>query len=99
MGDFGAVGAVVILLGSGFLLVLAICWIVLPFALIGTKPLLREILNELREQNRRANGGADGYRGSGSAARDMPPDTQPQGRDFAADAARRQRQISALPPT
>ena len=33
-----------------FLLVLAVCWIVLPFMLIGTKPILREILAELRMQ-------------------------------------------------
>jgi hypothetical protein len=30
------------------LIVLVVCWIVLPLAVIGTKPLLREILAELR---------------------------------------------------
>ena len=34
-----------------FLVVLAICWIVLPFALIGTKPLLRQLLTEARRTN------------------------------------------------
>lgn len=33
------------------LLVLAICWIVLPFALIGTKPLLRQRIAETRRTN------------------------------------------------
>jgi hypothetical protein len=36
-----------------FAIVLAVCWIVLPFALIGTKPLLREIRDELRRLNER----------------------------------------------
>lgn len=34
-----------------FAIVLAICWIVLPFALIGTKPLLRRLLEEQRRAN------------------------------------------------
>ena len=33
------------------LLVLIICWIVLPIAVIGTKPILREILQQQRETN------------------------------------------------
>ena len=32
-------------------LILAVCWIVLPFAVIGTKPLLRQILAEQRRLN------------------------------------------------
>ncbi len=32
-------------------LVLVICWIILPFAIIGTKPLLRQILAEQRKTN------------------------------------------------
>jgi hypothetical protein len=32
-------------------LILAVCWIVLPFAVIGTKPLLRQILAEQRRMN------------------------------------------------
>lgn len=34
-----------------FLLVLAICWIILPFAVIGTKPLLRELIKEQKRTN------------------------------------------------
>lgn len=32
-------------------LVLVVCWIVLPFAIIGTKPLLRELLAEQKRTN------------------------------------------------
>jgi hypothetical protein len=32
-------------------LVLAVCWIVLPFAVIGTKPLLRQLIQEQRRTN------------------------------------------------
>lgn len=34
-----------------FLFVLAICWVILPFALIGTKPLLRELIARQKETN------------------------------------------------
>jgi hypothetical protein len=34
-----------------FVIVLAICWIILPFALIGTKPLLRQLLAEMKRNN------------------------------------------------
>jgi uncharacterized protein YoxC len=34
-----------------FLLVLAVAWIVLPIALIGTKPLLRELIKQQKETN------------------------------------------------
>jgi heme exporter protein D len=34
-----------------FCLILAIAWIILPFALIGTKPLLRELIAETRRTN------------------------------------------------
>jgi hypothetical protein len=33
-------------------IVLLIAWILLPFAMIGTKPLLRELLKEQKETNR-----------------------------------------------
>lgn len=36
---------------SIFAVVLLICWIVLPFAIIGTKPLLRELIAEIRKTN------------------------------------------------
>ncbi len=35
-----------------FLLVMAIAWIILPIALIGTKPLLRELIKQTKETNR-----------------------------------------------
>ena len=34
-----------------FLFVLAICWIILPFAILGTKPLLRQLLAETKRTN------------------------------------------------
>jgi hypothetical protein len=34
------------------LIVLAIAWIILPFAMIGIKPLLRELIKETKETNR-----------------------------------------------
>jgi uncharacterized membrane protein len=34
-----------------FVIVMTICWIVLPFAIIGTKSLLRQILAEQRRTN------------------------------------------------
>jgi|RhiMethySRZTD1v2_1073278.scaffolds.fasta_scaffold2430622_2 uncharacterized protein YoxC len=37
--------------GMVLLLILVICWIVLPIAIIGTKPLLRQILEEQRRTN------------------------------------------------
>lgn len=36
----------------GFLLLLlVVCWIILPFAIIGTKPILRDILTEQKRTN------------------------------------------------
>ena len=35
-----------------FGIVLLICWTILPFAIIGTKPLLRRLIEEQRETNR-----------------------------------------------
>jgi hypothetical protein len=32
-------------------IILVVCWVVLPFAVIGTKPLLRAILAEQRRMN------------------------------------------------
>lgn len=34
------------------LLILTIAWIIMPFALIGTKPLLRELIAQQKETNR-----------------------------------------------
>lgn len=34
-----------------FAIVLATAWIIMPFAIIGTKPILRDVLAELKTQN------------------------------------------------
>ena len=34
------------------LIVLAIAWIILPFAMIGIKPLLKELIKQTKETNR-----------------------------------------------
>lgn len=34
-----------------FGIVILICWIILPFALIGTKPLLRQLIAEMKRNN------------------------------------------------
>jgi uncharacterized membrane protein YciS (DUF1049 family) len=47
MATFG----ILYMLAAIFVVVLAICWIVLPFALIGTKPLLRQLIAELKRNN------------------------------------------------
>jgi uncharacterized membrane protein len=46
-GGLGGFGLVAFL----FLVVLVIAWIVMPFAIIGTKPLLRDLLSEQRRTN------------------------------------------------
>ena len=46
-----ALGPVAILAIVVLWIVLTIAWIILPFALIGTKPILRQILEELRKAN------------------------------------------------
>ncbi len=48
MGVFAGVGGLLFFILA---LILAIAWIVLPFALIGTKPILRELLAETRKTN------------------------------------------------
>lgn len=48
MAEFG-LGLIALLYLLG--IVVLICWIILPFALIGTKPLLRQILEQQRETN------------------------------------------------
>jgi len=32
-------------------MIVVICWIILPFAIIGTKPLLRQLIAELQRNN------------------------------------------------
>ena len=46
-----ALGPVAILAIAVFLIILTIAWIILPLALIGTKPILRQMLEELRKAN------------------------------------------------
>ncbi len=45
------IGAGLILVLFVLAVVLVICWIILPFAVLGTKPLLRELLIEQRRTN------------------------------------------------
>lgn len=45
---FGATGILVVVVLA---LILVVCWIILPFAIIGTKPLLRQLLAEQRKTN------------------------------------------------
>jgi threonine/homoserine/homoserine lactone efflux protein len=47
----GEVGGVLYIALFIFGLVLLVCWIVLPFALIGTKAILRELVREQRRTN------------------------------------------------
>ena len=49
--DAIAVGGIVWLALVIFGFILAIAWIILPFALIGTKPLLRQLIAEVRRTN------------------------------------------------
>ncbi len=43
--------ATLYLVGTLLLIVLAIVWILLPFAIFGTKPLLQDLLSESRRTN------------------------------------------------
>ena len=52
MSDGAAVSGVLLVVVIAFLIVLAICWIVLPFAVIGTKPLLLRLIRETKETNK-----------------------------------------------
>jgi len=47
VGTFGSVYLLVVVLG----MVLAIAWIILPFAMIGTKSILRQLLAEQKKTN------------------------------------------------
>jgi len=49
--DSNAFGGSLMLVAVIFGIVLLICWIVLPFAVIGTKGLLRDLLHEQRRTN------------------------------------------------
>ena len=47
METFGSIYLLIVVFG----IVLVVCWIVLPFAVIGTKPLLRQLLAETKRTN------------------------------------------------
>lgn len=70
-----ALGALYVF-GVLFVFVLAICWIILPFALIGTKPILRDILKELRKLNGSAGEGLNQHRSTDDAPRSRARDQQ-----------------------
>ena len=42
-------GIIVYVIGFVLVVVLTIVWIILPFAIFGTKPLLRELIAEVRQ--------------------------------------------------
>jgi hypothetical protein len=49
--DVSAFGTLFWLAVFVFGVILAIAWLILPFALIGTKPLLRDLIAEVRRTN------------------------------------------------
>jgi hypothetical protein len=52
MDSYLGIPIAMLMLGAGVLiLILALLWIALPFALFGTKPLLRQILAEAKRTN------------------------------------------------
>ena len=52
LSDSASIVAVLVLLAALLAVVLIVCWIVLPFAVIGTKPLLRQLIREQQSTNR-----------------------------------------------
>lgn len=51
MEAMGAVGGVVMLLLGLLVLLIAVLWILMPFAIFGTKDLLRELIREQKKTN------------------------------------------------
>lgn len=51
MGEFESLSGIMGLIVMIFLVVLAIAWTLLPFAMFGLKPLLRDLLAETRRSN------------------------------------------------
>jgi uncharacterized protein YoxC len=51
LSTLGAYAGVAWLIFMAFCILVAIAWIILPFALIGTKPILRELLAEVKKTN------------------------------------------------
>ena len=62
MGDIGGgIGAGFIFAAAVFCLAVVVMWIVLPFAVFGTKPLIQQLIAEVRKTNellRKAQGAA-----------------------------------------
>jgi uncharacterized membrane protein len=50
-GGLGAMGGFMLAV-TIFAIILAIAWIIMPFAIIGTKPILRDLLAEQKRTNR-----------------------------------------------
>ncbi|MEJ8846367.1 hypothetical protein [Variovorax rhizosphaerae] len=55
-----------------FLIVLAILWICMPFAIFGTKPLLRELLAEQKKTNKLLQDQVDRAKAIREAAQALP---------------------------
>lgn len=51
MDGMGAIGGVFILALGLLVIVIAVLWILMPFAIFGTKDLLRELIREQRKTN------------------------------------------------
>ena len=51
MEPMGAIGGVVMLLLGLLVLLIGILWILMPFAIFGTKDLLRELIREQKKTN------------------------------------------------
>ena len=69
MATFGILYLLVVIFG----IVLAACWIILPFALIGTKPLLRELIAEVRRNNQLLDQRLPALRPPSQSPRDTAP--------------------------
>ncbi len=54
MEGIAGAGVLLSLVVIVFLIILGICWFILPFAIVGTRPILREIREELRRANKLA---------------------------------------------
>ena len=69
MATFGILYLLLVIFG----IVLAVCWIILPFALIGTKPLLRELIAEMRRNNQLLDQRLPALRPPSQSPRDTAP--------------------------
>lgn len=65
MEPMGAIGGVVMLLLGLLVLLIGILWILMPFAIFGTKDLLRELIREQKKTNELLSADAKRARASG----------------------------------